>query len=93
MMTPPMLLKIALAYDGHKRLNLWIPLLILYILLLPFILIFLVISILACFVLWICGFGVNPFKFLFWLYDLWCSSKGLRIDVKSKNEKVFILVI
>lgn len=91
-MMPPMLMKIAIYEKGRKKLNLWLPLILLYLLLLPVFLFLLPFLLIIGFVLWIFGVGTTPVSWIFWLYELLCASRGLLVEVQSKSDRVFIRI-
>lgn len=91
-MMPPMLAKFSITENGVKKVNFWFPLVLIYALLLPLVLIALPFFLIAGLIAWLFGAGRTPLSWMFWIYELWCASKGIVIDVKSKKECVYIRI-
>jgi len=91
-MMPPMLMKIAIYEEGVRKMNFWIPLVLIYLLLLPLFVFLLPFLIVLGVIAWGFGVGNNPFSWMVWIYELWCATKGTIIETKSKNERVYIRI-
>lgn len=92
-MMPPMIVRVAIYEGGKRKINLWLPLLLLYVILFPFLLLTLPFLLLGGLVLWIFGGGRTPFSVWVGLYELWCASKGIVIEAKSKNDRVLVRIV
>lgn len=77
---------------GAKKFNFWLPLVLIYLLLLPFFLIVLPFLLVAGLVGWFFGAGKTPLSWMVWIYELWCASKGIVIDVRSKKDTFYIRI-
>lgn len=91
-MIPPMLMKFAIYEGGKRKINFWIPLFFLYLLLLPLFLIVLPFLIAMGLIAWVFGVGKTPVSLMGWLYELWCATSGTVIEVDSKKDRVFIRI-
>lgn len=91
-MIPPMLMKFAIYEGGRKKINLWLPLILLYLLLLPVVLCILPFLVIAGLVAFVFGVGRTPVSWMLWIYELWCALKGTVIEVESKTDRVFIRI-
>lgn len=92
-MMPPMLLRFSIYEAGKKKINFWLPLILLYLLVLPVFLCLLPFLIVFGLVAFVFGVGKNPVSWMIWLYELWCAAKGIVIEVESKTERVYIRII
>jgi len=92
MKRPPMLMRLKI--QGEKKgFGLWLPLflllplaLIVFIILSPLILI-------AVLVLWPSGWGKRALLILRVAFEICCSMRGLRVDVQSGQQCVYISVV
>jgi hypothetical protein len=89
---PPMLMH--LSFQGEERgFGLWLPLF----LLLPLVLVvFIILSpliLIAILVLWPSGWGKRALLVLRAAFDVFCSISGLRVDIQSINQCVYISVV
>ena len=92
MKRPPMLMH--LRFQGEERgFGLWLPLflllplaLVVFIILSPMILI-------AVLVLWPSGWGKRALLILIAACGIFCSMGGLRVDIQSSNQCVYISVV
>lgn len=91
-MTPPMMMRLAIYENGKKKMNLWLPLILLYLLLLPLVVFLLPFLVLGGVVLWIFGGGETPFSIWPAMYELWCATKGVIIETKTKNDRILIRI-
>lgn len=91
-MMPPMLMKIAIYERGAKKMNFWLPLFLIYLVLVPLFLLVLPLLFVAGVIAWVFGVGKNPLSWMGWLYELWCASKGIVIETQSKTERVYIRI-
>jgi hypothetical protein len=85
MKVPPCLMRLRLT-DPNHRFNLWIPLVLVWIIAGLLALALSPLILLLVLLLWPTGWG----KFLWYLgprfYDLICALKGLEVDVRSKDQ-------
>ena len=92
MKQPPMLMHVKI--QGEDRgFGLWLPLflllplaLVLFIILSPLILI-------AVLVLWPSGWGKRAMLVLRAAFEVFCSMHGLRVDIQSRHQYVYISVV
>ena len=89
MMFPPSILRVRVL-DDDSRVNLWIPLVLIwplvvavYLLLLPFVLV-------AALLTWPSGRGRLILMGGPALFRLYCALRGLRVDVREPNQSVLI---
>ena len=92
-MIPPMTMRLTIYEKGQRKIHLWLPLFLLYILLLPFILILIPFVLLIGFGMWLFGMGRNPVAVLAWIYELWCATRGTIIETQSKADRVLIHIL
>lgn len=93
MMIPPLLLRLVIDGKNKKPVRLWLPLALIYILLLPLVALVLPLILFAGFILWVMRASRTPISLCLWLYELACAARGLKIEAISKNERVFIHVL
>ncbi|WP_413289613.1 hypothetical protein [Bdellovibrio sp. HCB337] len=91
-MIPPTLMRLVVYEKGQKKFNMWFPLILIYLLLLPLFLLALPFLLVGGLVLWLFGGGRTPFSLWVALYELWCASKGIIIETKSKDDRVLIRI-
>lgn len=92
-MMPPMLMRLSIYEAGKKKINLWLPLILLYLFVLPVFFCLLPFLIVFGLVAFVFGFGKTPVSWMAGLYELWCAAKGIVIEVESKTERVYIGII
>ena len=89
---PPMLMH--LRFDtGDKKFGLWLPLFLLMPLALVVLFILSPLILIAILVLWPSGWGKLALMVLKAAWSLFCSMRGLQVDVQSHNEWVYISVV
>ncbi|HER00083.1 MAG TPA: hypothetical protein ENO22_12155 [candidate division Zixibacteria bacterium] len=90
MIYPPLILRIRIGEGGRKKIGLWLPLILLW----PFVLIFGVILfpliLLISLLTWYSGKGKKLLFGLPVLFYLICHVRGLRVDVKSTTDNVYV---
>ena len=69
----------------RRRFRLWIPLLLIWILLLPFVLLFAPLVFVACLFV-----KVNPFRGVAVYWQIFNSFRGLRVEVEDPRERIRI---
>ncbi|MEJ2100759.1 MAG: hypothetical protein P8X68_12360 [Desulfobacterales bacterium] len=82
----PLVLKIQISGHNQKHRNIWVPLLLVYILLIILIILLAPLLFVGCIVLLIIK-GINMFKALPVFFSIWTSLSGFLIDVRSKKHK------
>jgi hypothetical protein len=69
------------------RLRLWIPLFLVWLLLLPFLLLLLPLAIVACLVV-----RINPFRALAFFWQVFAGLRGTNIEVNDGNAAVVVRI-
>ncbi len=92
MKCPPLLMR--LKFQGEERdFGLWLPLF----LLLPLVLVvFIILSpliLIACLILWPNGWGKRALLVLQAAFEIFCSMRGLKVDIQGSHQCVYISVI
>ena len=89
---PPMLMHMRFD-NGNRKFGLWLPLF----LLLPLALVVLIILspfiVIAVLVLWPSGWGKLVLQVMKAAFGIFCSMRGLEVDVQNRNECVYISVV
>ena len=89
---PPMLMH--LRFDnGHRKFGLWLPLFLLMPLILVVLIILSPLILIAILILWPSGWGKLALMVLKASWSLFCSMRGLQVDVESDKEWVYISVV
>ena len=92
MKRPPMLMH--LRFQGEERgFGLWLPLFLLLPLAFVVIIILSPLILIAVIVLWPSGWGKRALLVLRAAFDVFCSMRGLRVDVQNSNQCVYISVV
>ena len=89
MMFPPSLLRVRVL-DKGSRVNLWIPLILVWPLVLMLYLLLLPCIVVAAIVTWSSGWGRQILFGGPFLFRLYCDLRGLKIDVTEPKESVLI---
>lgn len=90
-MMPPMMVRISIHEQGQKKFNLWFPLILAYLFLLPVVILLSPVLLLVGVAFWMAR-GVNPFSATYWFYELWCATKGTIIEATNKGEHVLVQI-
>lgn len=85
----PLIMKLRTQGRGKKGVNLWIPVFLVWILLLLLMILLLPIVLLAGLISWKQGFGKMLFLLYPMIFVLLFHLSGLKLDIESKNSKVF----
>ena len=88
---PPYLMRVRVN-EPDNRINLWLPLFLIYPLLAVIMLVFLPLILIAAVVLLIMGWGKTLFIIPFAIFSCIGAMRGLEVQVEQGQEKVFISV-
>ena len=92
MKRPPMLMH--LRFKGEERgFGLWLPLFLMLPLALVVLTILSPLILIAILVLWPSGWGKRALLLLKAAFEVSCSMRGLRVDIQSSNQCVYISVV
>ena len=86
----PVLLRLKVVGRNGKRFTLWLPLFLIYILLVPLLLIILPLVLLAAIISWPLGYGRLVIQAYFTIFRLLGCLSGLKIDIESGDGNFFI---
>ena len=89
MMFPPSLLRVRVL-DDHNRVNLWIPLIVVWPLVVVLYLLFLPCIVVAAILIWRGGWGRLLLLGGPSLFRLYCALRGLEINVTEPNQTVHV---
>jgi hypothetical protein len=92
-MTYPPLLAHITVRNEHDDFGLWLPLFLVWLLLLAFLLALLPLIIIAAVVLWWLGWGAWAWRAIAGFYGTVCALRGLKVDVMNGENKVYISVV
>ena len=92
MKRPPMLMRVRIrGEDGNF--GLWLPLFLLLPLALVVLLVLSPLILVAVLVLWPSGWGKRALLVLPTAFDVFCSMRGLRVDIENRDQCVYIYVV
>lgn len=86
----PIIMKLTIAEQGKRRVNLYLPLFLLWILLLPFLILLLPFILIAALVLWPSGWGKKILMIIPHGFSIINSLSGLLVYVEDRGKKIFI---
>ena len=86
----PMLMRLSGINRNGKRFTLWLPLFLIYIILLPLLLVLLPFMLLAALFAWPFGYGFLVIQAYLTIFRLLGCLSGLKIDIESGDGKFFI---
>jgi hypothetical protein len=89
---PPLLMHLRF-YNRDRKFGLWLPLFLLMPLALVVLIILSPLILIAVLILWPSGWGKLAMQVLGAAWGLFCSMRGLKVDVQSRNECVYIYVV
>lgn len=89
----PMLLRLKGIDRKGKRFTLWLPLFLIYLILLPLLIIPLPFVLLAALIAWPFGYGCLVIQVYFSIFRLLGCLSGLKIDVESGDGNIFIKLV
>jgi len=92
MKRPPMLMRVKIKGEDGKF-GLWLPLFLLLPLALVALLILSPLILIAVLVLWPSGWGKRALLFLWTSFEVFCSMRGLKVDIQDGHQYVHIFVI
>ena len=92
MKRPPMLMHVKVR-GGERGLSLWLPLFLLLPLALVVFIILSPLILIAVLVLWPSGWGKRVLLLLSATFEVLCSMRGLRVDIQSSSQYVYISVV
>lgn len=88
----PMLMRLRIVEKSGKKLRLFIPLFLVWILLLPFIIVFTPFILIAALILWPSGYGRTILSLGPALVTIICSLSGLIVQAEDEENIVFISI-
>lgn len=88
----PLYIRLRVRDEESRGLNLYLPMVLLYILLLPVILLFLVLWLLFCLFTAGTARGKAAFKLVPALYVLFCAARGTEIEVTDKDSEIILKI-
>ena len=89
---PPMLMRMRF-YNADRKFGLWLPLFLLIPLALVVLIILSPLIFIAILVLWPSGWGKLALLVLGASWGVFCSMRGLQVDIQNRNEWVYISVV
>lgn len=92
MKRPPVWMRLRI-HNEDTKLGLWLPL---FLLIPVVIVVFIILSpliLIATLILWPMGWGKLALMIIPVAWSLYCSIRGLRVDVQGRNETVYISVV
>ena len=89
---PPTLMHLRF-HNDNRKFGLWVPLFLLIPLVLVVLIILSPLILIAVLVLWPSGWGKLALCVLKAAWGLFCSMRGLEVDVQNRNELVYISVV
>ncbi|MBI4285765.1 MAG: hypothetical protein HY670_07710 [Chloroflexi bacterium] len=92
MKRPPMLMRVKIQGED-SRFGLWLPLFLLWPLVLVFLLILSPLILVAVLILWPSGWGKWALLVLRAAFEVFCSMRGLQVDICDRHQVVYISVV
>ena len=89
----PMLLRLRGINENGKRFTLWLPLFLIYIILLPLLIIPLPLVLLAALIAWPFGYGSLVLQAYLAIFKILGCLSGLKIDIESGDGDFFIKLV
>ena len=89
----PLLLRIRVRKEDHRGVNLWLPLFLLWLIVLPLLALLLPLVLLAALVLWPSGKGKLILYGYVMIFRLIGYMSGLKIDIKSRDNNIYVNLI
>lgn len=86
----PMIARIRAFEDKKKKVNLFIPMILIWIIVFAILILIIPFVLLASILLWRRGYGKGILLFYFYFFYLLFSLSGLKVDVKDKKKEFFI---
>ena len=88
----PLFMRLYIVEDNRKKINLLLPLFLIWIILFCFMLLLLPFVLIAALILWILGYNLRILSLFPKLFSVICALSGLRIQVEEQNKRIYILV-
>jgi hypothetical protein len=88
----PLLLKLHIVEDGRKKINLWLPLFLIWIILLAILIVMLPFILIAAFGFWIFRNDTRILSVIPIFFSILCALSGLVVLIEEKNRKVFLAI-
>ena len=88
----PFFMNLHIVEDGRTKIRLPLPLFLVWILLLCLFLILLPFLLLAAIIFWILRNNLRILAFIPKLFSIICALSGLRIQIEEKNKKIFLTI-
>jgi len=89
----PVLLRIRVRNEDHRGINLWLPIFLLWLIVLPLLIALLPLVLIAALILWHSGKGKPILCGYFMIFRLIGYLSGLKIDVRSGDNNIYIRLI
>ncbi|OGH05737.1 MAG: hypothetical protein A2W22_02055 [Candidatus Levybacteria bacterium RBG_16_35_11] len=89
----PLLLRIRVRNEDHRGVNLWLPLFLLWLIVLPLLVALLPLVLLAALILWPSGKGKVLLYGYVMIFGLIGYMSGLKIDIRSRSNNIYINLI
>ena len=89
---PPMLMHLKIQGED-KGFGLWLPLFLLLPLALVVLIVLSPLILIAILVIWSSGWGERTLLVIRTAFTIFCSMRGLRVDIQSRNQYVYIYVV
>jgi uncharacterized membrane protein YhaH (DUF805 family) len=86
----PIFLKLHVRGKTGRGFNLWFPVVLIWIVLLFFMVVFLPLVVIAAIFTWRIGYGKSLLMFYPCFFYLLFQLSGLKLDIESKKEKIFL---
>jgi hypothetical protein len=88
-----MILKIRIPRSVGESLNIYLPLFLLWLVLIPVFILFLPFFLLAVLISWAKGYGKLAVMFVPMLFEVLWNLHGLKVDVKDKKDEIYLSFI
>lgn len=88
----PMLIRMKIVERGKKKVNLYFPIILLWIVVFAFLIVLLPFVLIAALILWPQGYGKIPLAVYAMLFLLIFSLSGLHIQVEDKKNQTLIIL-
>jgi hypothetical protein len=89
----PLLLRIRVRKEDRRDVNLWLPLFLLWLIVLPLLALFAPLVLMAALILWPSGKGKLILYGYVMIFSLIGYMSGLKIDIKSRDNNIYVNLI
>ncbi len=89
----PLLLRIRVRNEDYKGVNLWLPLFLLWLIVLPLLVALLPLVLVAALILWPSGKGKLILYGYIMIFRLIGYMSGLKIDIRSRDNNIYVNLI